>query len=136
MPSKHFADGGDQIGSQMSFGNVAGSAGGKCGRNVLTLFVNRQEYDLGSAIGASQTFCGLESIHNWHRHVDHQYVRVQAANSANSIFSVLCCTDNLKLRVQFLAKLSEDVIVIISEHHSNSGHKDPLVADERTHYRL
>jgi hypothetical protein len=128
MPSKHFADGRDQIASQMPLGDVAAGTGGKCGRNVLALFVNRQEYDLGSAISVSQMFCGLYSIHNWHRHVDHQYVRVQAANSVNSIFSVLCCADDLKLRVQIHAKLSEDVIVIISEHHSNSSHKGPLVA--------
>jgi hypothetical protein len=92
--------------------------------------VNRQEYDLGSAIGDSQTFCGLESIHDRHRHVDHQYVRVQAANSVNSVFSVLCCADNLKLRVQFPTKSYEKVRVIICEQHSNPSHENLLLPDE------
>ena len=53
MPSKHFADGCGEIGSQMSFGDITTSTGGKCGRNVIALFANGQEYDLGSAISAS-----------------------------------------------------------------------------------
>ena len=130
MASEHFVDSRDQIGSQMSLGDVGAGTGGKCGRNVLALFVNRQEYDLGSAISVSQTFCGLYSIHNWHRHVDHQYVRVQAANSVNSVFSVLCCADNLKLRVQFPTKSYEKVLVILSEQHSNPSHENLLLADE------
>ena len=130
MPSDDFVNGRDQIGSQMSFGDIATSAGGKGSRNVIALFVNCQEYDLGSAISVSQKFCGLESIHNRHRHVDHQYVRVQAANSVNSVFSVLCCADNLKLRVQFPTKSYEKVLVIISEQHSNPSHQKLLLADE------
>jgi len=133
MPLKHFADSRDQIGSQMSLADIATGAGGKCGRNKIALLVNRQKYDLGSALGVPQTGRSLKPIQDWHRNVDHEHVRVQPANRIDSVFPVCGGVDNLKLRAQFPANLSEKGLVIISKQHSNRGHKNSL---KRTHWHI
>ena len=126
MPLKHFVYRWDQIGSHMALGDIASGTGFERGMYVSALLVNGQEYDLGSAISIPEMCRGLESVEDWHSNVDHEHVRVNAANGINRVFSVLCRADDLKLPAELLGQCSEKVLVIISEQHSDRGQKNPL----------
>jgi len=106
----------------MPLANVgAGTAGKRCG-DVLAVFINCQDYYLCSAFHVAETCRSLESIHEWHRNIENEHVRIKAERSINRLLSVTSRPDYREHSAKSCAKLGEHVWVIFGNQYSNGGH--------------
>jgi len=65
--AKHLANGQGEIACEPPLCDVAGSAGGKCCRNIFKLFVDGEKKDLRASVFFTDVCGHLKPVHNGHR---------------------------------------------------------------------
>lgn len=122
MTNKHFANGEGKVTRQASLCHVPASTRRERRRNVLRLFVNGQEDNPCPPLHIAKRRSYLNSIHNRHRYVEHDNIRIEAHDLADRFLSVVGYSGDFKFATQFIPKVCEHFSIIIDEQNTNCGH--------------
>ena len=64
----------------------------------------------------------LKSVHDRHNDIEHEDIRIQGNNAADSIFSIVCNPGDLKLSTELLTKFRQHALIIVGEENLDGGH--------------
>ena len=106
----------------MPLGNVGAGTGGKCCGDVLAVFINCQDYYLCSAFHVAETCRSLESIHERHRNVEYQHIRIKPERCVDRLLSVFNSPDYLEHFAKSYTNLGQHFRVIFGNQYSNGEH--------------